>query len=366
MKTKFLLFILLFIQVMQGQTAKKTHDFLKELLMEVYENPQLAIQGTAKIIEDPKTIHADKIQAYIIRSDAFVSMRNYKEAQLALTEALGLITTQKFSLIKVLNKNAVLYYQLHLYDKALQVLNEADKEIEGVDKTTDVLLIMANNNVLKGFIYREQLDEAIAVDFFNKAIKQYTALGTKSSHLNSSIVYYNLGNSHVLLGDLALSKNYYQQAIVLAQKYGAKSLMAYPLKGLANVLTLEGNFTNAMDTLKKALQLSDGVGDVILDRELFKLMSDNYLALGDYDAYIDYKTKHQNAIYQVKSSELSTISNELLELHKKSKLQQEALKKQYMTWMGVLCLLGLSLIIGYIFYHRKIKKNIISLQVQEN
>ena len=83
----------------------------------------------------------------------------------------------------------------------------------------------------------------------------------------------------------AMAIDNFQQSFQFAKKINASSLQAFALKGLAQVFTLEGKFSEAIPILQNALTISSKVNDLILNQELYKGLSENYLALNEWDNF---------------------------------------------------------------------------------
>jgi tetratricopeptide (TPR) repeat protein len=77
----------------------------------------------------------------------------------------------------------------------------------------------------------------------------------------------------------------FKQSYQYAKKVNASSLEGFALKGLAQVYTLEGKFSEAIPILENALLISSKVNDLILNQELYKGLSENYLALNQWDNF---------------------------------------------------------------------------------
>jgi hypothetical protein len=108
----------------------------------------------------------------------------------------------------------------------------------------------------------------------------------------------------------------------------AKSLQAFANKGIAQVYTLEGNYDGAIAKLNEALLLSNEVKDLVLNQEIYKGLSENYLATSQWEKFNIYHSKYQSIQKLIKESERKSIS-ESLDLKKieiTKKLTQETSK----------------------------------------
>jgi hypothetical protein len=88
-------------------------------------------------------------------------------------------------------------------------------------------------------------------------------------------------------------------------------LEAFALKGLAQVFTLEGKFSEAIPILQNALLISSKVNDLILNQELYKGMSENYLALNEWDNFKKYHILFLSTQKLIKERERKSVCESL-------------------------------------------------------
>ena len=143
-----------------------------------------------------------------------------------------------------------------------------------------------------------------------------------------SIAKYNKGNCYILLTNNQLAIENFNQSYLAAKMLDAKSLQAFANKGIAQVYTLEGNYDGAIAKLSEALLLSNEVKDLVLNQEIYKGLSENYLATSQWEKFNIYHSKYQSIQKLIKESERKSIS-ESLDLKKieiTKKLTQETSK----------------------------------------
>ncbi len=93
--------------------------------------------------------------------------------------------------------------------------------------------------------------------------------------------------------------------------------------------TLEGNYSEATSLLNNAIDISDSVGDLILDKGLYDGLSNNYLALNDWDNYTLYHNKFLSLQKKTKTSERKTVNQSLVNLTETKVKEIEELNKYY-------------------------------------
>src|SRR5690606_26273350 len=163
---------------------------------------------------------------------------------------------------------------------------------------------------------------------------------------------------YILLSELESAKRSFLKSIELAKTINTNSLEAFALKGLAEVYTIEGKYEEAIVVLNRAYTISKSVGDLVLNQGIYKGLSENYLAINDWDNYQTYHTRYLDTQLKLKQSERNTVSKSLDEIAKEqnAKLKQVAPKFYY----GTIGLFGL-IIIAIVLFIINFKKNKIAL-----
>jgi tetratricopeptide (TPR) repeat protein len=162
------------------------------------------------------------------------------------------------------------------------------------------------------------------------------------------------------------AKENFIQSIEAAKIINGKSLWAFGLKGLAEVYTIEGNYEEAISSLKQALVLSHDVNDLILNDELYFALSENYLAVNEWDEFKKYHEKELNVQKLLKARERISVSESLgvKEVELKSKIALETSNFYYMVL--ILTLLFLIILLFYCLYFKTKVKEINSIKNKIN
>jgi tetratricopeptide (TPR) repeat protein len=134
---------------------------------------------------------------------------------------------------------------------------------------------------------------------------------SKPAYSVISIAKYNKGNCYILLSNNQLAIENFNQSYLAAKMLDAKSLQAFANKGIAQVYTLEGNYDGAIAKLNEALLLSNEVKDLVLNQEIYKGLSENYLATSQWEKFNIYHSKYQSIQKLIKESERKSISESL-------------------------------------------------------
>lgn len=342
-------FILLFGLCFFIVKAQDRDSLLNLAKIYVYDNPEKAIEVANSILSSQSLEINTKVQANLVLSNAYSSLRDYNKSLEYALEAKNVSENLKdpLSQYQVMVKIAAQYHSLGVNDKALQILDESDKLIESLPQTETLKFSTGSNYAIRGFIYRDQLSCDIAIDYLNQAYEAFTLeTETTASWANKSVTAYNKGNCYLTLNKLDSAKYNFKDAEELAIKAKANSLQAFSLKGLAEVYTLESKYDLAIENLESAHDLAKEVGDLILNRGISKGLSDNYLALKDWSNFQKYDEEYERITSQIIVNERTTI-NGLLDKYIQENTQN---KSQLFKTYGLGILISSLILVGFLVW----------------
>lgn len=348
--TRFLAAICLSCFLFIPTKAQEVNDSLYDAaIVYVYDQPDKAIEIGNKLFERNKNNPEAQIKTLLLLSNAYGSKRNYEFSLQKAMQAADIAKKLKNPVLEfsILIKIAAQYHSLGVNGKALQILDEADKLYEQSEDKEPLLIDMGSNYAIKGFIYSNQLSCDLANEYFNKAIQLYlNADGPLvRKRMNHSIISYNKGNCFISLNQLDSAKLSYLESKELVSGYDAKTLQAFPMRGLAEVYTLERKYGEAITELNNAFDLAGSVGDLELNTGIYRGLADNYLALKDWENFQKYDRMYNETFQQLKISERNTINN-IIEDHKEELSQKEkSVKTRYQISILLLGLTGLIIFI---------------------
>lgn len=295
-------------------TQSQTDSILAAANKQIHKDPNLAIEMAKEILADSDATIDLQVNALIIISTAYSSKREYEKS---LEYSLNTITllpkiTDEHLKIKVLNRIGAQYQELNVYDKAVNYLDEASKLVKNLPENVEKLKALGFNNLVRGFVYREQMSCEIALDYFNNSIEAYRKIAAETNvNSNLSTAYYNIGNCFLTINKIDSAKESFLQSITYAKKNNAKSLIAFANKGLASVYTTEGDTQKAINVLQEALRNSEEVGDKILNRSIFRALATNYLIENDIKNYSFYQDKNIAINNEIIKTERKTINSSI-------------------------------------------------------
>lgn len=341
------LFIIVNITPSHAQGKKDFDSRIKEGTLLMYTNPDEAIRIGNKIISEGKDNVDYKIRAYKLISDAYSSKRDYQKSLEYVLKASQILHLSKDDLLKIIitNKLGIQYHQLKIYEKSIQYLDQAEQLMLNYPVKDSVLYYLGSNNTVRGFIYKEKLNCDLAIEFFDKG---YSFLLESKSKLSNSVISinrYNKGNCYIQMSNYVEAKKNFELSIKYAEKVNALSLKAFALKGFAQVSTLEGKFNEAIYALHMADNLSKNVKDLILNQEIYKGLSENYLAINEWDKYKKYYFLYLKTQKLIKDRERQTISDSLHEKESELKAKLEKDKFHFYMIYSLLLLIIFTIII---------------------
>jgi len=368
MKQPFNLYFIwiIFLIPFQNSVAQKVTDSAyNAATLSVYDNPDKAIEVGVRMFETNPESPKRQVNALLLLSNAYSSKREYEKS---LDYALKAKTLSKNSgdvrsEISVLNKIAAQYHQLGIYDKALQYLDESEQIISGYAHKDSIQMILGNNYGVRGFIYRDQLSCDVAIDYFNRSMRQFKMDAENPKMIaNMSVITYNKGNCFITLGQIDSAKINFKESLSFALKAKANSLEAFSRKGLAEVYTLQGNYDLAIDELNEAVKISENVGDLVLNQGLYKGLADNYLAVNNWAEYRKYYHQYLATEVQNKNEERKTISTSLAKHSEEIAAEIKKIKLKFGIGISIAAVVVLMLIILIISGQIKFQKQFKSIQ----
>jgi tetratricopeptide (TPR) repeat protein len=360
-------FTMLNASIAIGQVKTKVDSLLRQAKLDIYEKPESVIKLGDSIYNSPGATLEIKVDALMIISDAYSSKRDYQKSlkYFQIANELSKNANNVKQQILVLSRMGVRYQQMKVYDKAIQCLDECDKLIaENAGKVSIGNFVQATNYVVRGFIYKEQLNCDIAINYFNKGIDEFNKDKSTVKEANLSIAYYNKGNCYALLGNKEEAKKSYFEAIKKAEQVNANSLKAFAQKGLAEVYTGEGEYQKSIDIQNEALSISKNVGDLVLNRGLYLGLANNYKAINNWAEYQKYNRLFLQDQYLTQESERRSTSDSIDELADINNNKLDKIRTKYYIVILLEILVFLTLIYMLFAYHFRSKKSMIALNLE--
>ncbi|WP_067148133.1 tetratricopeptide repeat protein [Pseudotamlana agarivorans] len=343
--------------------TQEVDSLLEESRRQVYKTPNESIKLGLSIYQDENYAQEVRVKALLLVSFGYTSKRDYQKAleYIVKVDEISDKLDNELLEIEILYRTGVLYQQLKIYDKSIEFMEKTERFCLSYPDKDAVRLFLANSYVVKAFIYKDNLNCDIALDFFNKGILEYQKINSRKSNGNLSIIYYNIGNCYSMLGEYGNAKNSFARSISLAKRENADSLISFAEKGLAEVYTLEGNYKKAVNLLEEALERSKGVGDLVLNLGIYKGLFENHLALNEPEKFQEFYNLYLKTQAQIKTSERNSIGDSINESYKLQNTEVVNIKEQFNSLLKWSVLLVVIFVLGVLFLEIKNKKTIQNL-----
>lgn len=144
----------------------------------------------------------------------------------------------------------------------------------------------------------------------------------------------------------------------------ANSLGAFAKKGIAQIYTLNGAYQKAIDELNQSYNIAKNVDDLVLNKEIYRGLSENYLAIKKIEKYKEYQQKLIQIKSKLKERECASVENLLLENH--LNLEKKAKNEFSNFWIQLFLYFVIISFLITIMLIKKINKNIIDLKAKIN
>lgn len=347
--------VICFLQLSILNAQSKEDSLYNQAVIDVYDNPDKTIEFAKNYFKENSNNPKKQVQALLLISNSYASKRDYqKSLEYALkSKEIKISDEHKVLEMQILNKIAAQYHQLGVNDKALEILDEADLATTNYQHQDSIRFLIGNNYAIRGFIYRDQLSCDIAIEYLNKAYREFSfAEESPRSMANKSVTAYNIANCYVNLNQIESAKAHFLTAKHLAQQADANSLTSFAMKGLAEIYTLESQYEKAIQELILAEKLADKVGDLVLNRGIYQGLSANYLAIKDWENYHKFNVEFEELSSQIKQNERSTINTILDHFSQEMKEKKSKMRLQYFAIFTALICVFFGLIF-WIFRRQK-------------
>jgi tetratricopeptide (TPR) repeat protein len=364
----FYRFVILLMMALptSAQNKIRLDSIVKSASNQMYINPDIVIKSGLIVLKEAGKNIDYKILGYKLISDGYSAKRDYEKSLEYVMKASQLLSYSNDQLLKIntLNKIGIQYHQLKIYDKSIEYLDQSEHLMLDYPVPDSIRGYLGINYIVRGFICKEKFNCEIALDFFDRGIIELQKTKTKRGNSAISIAKYNKGNCYILMLNNQLAKQNFEQAFEYAKGINALSLQAFALKGLAQVYTLEGNYQLAIETLNNAMVLSSSVDDLILNQEIYKGLSENYLAINKWDEFKIHQNNFLTTQKLIKDRERKSVS-ESLDI-KEASLSQELkveISNYYYKFIGSLIII-IFLVIAFLFFIRNKVNNIRQLRAE--
>ena len=360
-KFKGIAVVLLFFQVLHSgaQTRAQLDSLRQEASVVTYSNPNLAIEKGMELYDLAKGDPSTQIGALIIIANGYAVLKNHENVLKYAFKADSIAEkSETYSdRIRVLGFIGGQYQRLNLNDKALNYLDQA-YDISVQNPLPDSLKFLQGNILfVKGLIQKDNLGCEYALPFMEQA-KSVFKDNISSKAINASIAISNnkIADCHFEMEAYGKAKQNYTQAIEYASKVNAIKSIAYANRGLANILSKQGQYEDAIKKLKAAFHSIEDVNDMGINSELLKSLSENYDAIGDTENFNKYTAlylaENEKLLAEEKKS-LTEVITDLSTENSEERTKQKNIYTYLIIFLALVFLLLVYLIVKKILQKRR-------------
>lgn len=261
----------------------------------------------------------------------------------------------------------LIYASKSEHEKALKYYKQSLKIKEEIGDKKAVAILLGN----MAKIFSKIKDYNQALDFYYKSL-----IVLKEVKNNSGLVALNYSEIGYLLqeqGDLLKSKEYYSNALRLADSIDDKLLVSATLVKIGNLNIVQKKYRDAETNLQQAFDIASDIGSMTTKKDVYFALSDLFektnnwnLSLKNYKNYINlqdsvFSQDNTKKMVQLEMNYEFSKKEEAAELEqeKKEAISQAESKKQQIIIWSICAILVLALIFTfYVFKSFKEKQKV--------
>jgi len=256
------------------------------------------------------------------------------------------------ALVGLENNIGSIYYRLNQKEKALEcykgALAECNKTFVQGDSFYHSQIHIFYNSV--GIGYEATGDYEVAKSYFLKALQ-----GAKKFDdvLNLGVIYNNLGKLSLERGQKVEALQFIKLALSHRTRINDKNGMARSYLFLAEYYSQIRDYSQAMATIKKALELAAEVGAMSTSKESYNLLYKFYQKLGKpdeaLDAYIKFHQYSDSLVNEASVKDITSLQMRY-DFDKLEKVRKVKQQRKEMIFIFLIAILGLGMIIMGLLY----------------
>ena len=350
-KSCYLLFLLCSFFAF-SQSGSQLEKQITEVDRMAFRDPDSALVMVKKL--EPK-IDDDRLRSKLLLSKGSAySVKHLSSAALKSGfEALDISQKARDSLtmVNALGFIGNQYYILKLNKKAINYLNRAETIIDFL-KDPSLNQMSSNIYFVKALIYKDNLDPAFAITYFDKAINEYNKHKDRSSILNRNITKIQKGYSLIDIGKADEAEALFLEVIREADSYKMAEASNYAKVGLAITYDNRKDFLKANQVLLDTEKTIGQTSNVGLLTEVYDALSQNYLNQNNAPQYFFYNQKLEKNLLQNDGIEEKSFSDLLA---KNLEMQTSELENNQRKFYLYLILIILITAVGLIYIKKRVK-----------
>lgn len=305
--SKFLLLVYVWCSVLVSQAifAQDMRDFKKELKeanLNVYQDAEKAVALSLYVYKNSKDSNT-QIQALVTLVNGYTSLNQYGEALKYATTTLELANHSNNIQYQIwaLGLLGEQYQLSHLNEISRDYLNRAETLIKNSDLSKEAIAVSRGNIfAIKGNGYKDEIDCDYAIRNYDLAIESYQAVSDEAAAQNNlALVFLEKGNCLVELNDLDLAEKNFRMSLEIAEHNQLEEYIQKATFALAKIDAYQGEYEISKKTAMALLESIDTVLHPQLKNQLYLLLQDNELALGNIPAYKIFQDKYSSSSSEI-------------------------------------------------------------------
>ena len=364
----FILILLSFTGIFKSQYNEQLY---KKALSDIYQDPDSSQKIAMKMLNNEKNPD-NLIKLYKLISHSYISKRDFDKSLdwVLKMKELSKNVTNPEQKIKILNATSIQYQQMGLNSKTLEILDESYQICNQLPDGKFKTYYLGLNSALRGLVYKSQDNNELALEKLLIGLDYIKKVGNYDNAIaNSSVFLYNIGYCYFYLKKYNDAEKYFRQSASVAKSVQAESLEAFAYKGLSENFTVLGKHQKAIELLKKSVNLSKKVGDLVLSEGIYKCFSDNYLALQDWNNYEVYNKLYIETKFAREQSELASLNKSIDVLNQENNKKIEEQKNRLRIISFIIIVISSIVFIWFLLNfikHKKRNKSLIEKLNQIN
>ena len=273
---------------------------------------------------------------------AYTNLSDYPKAIDAFQEAIkiGENSNDQALLVKSLNNIGLTYTELQEYQKALDYTQEALNLYQRVGNQKGEAYALNNlgNITAKMSNYKDKR----SLEYYQRSLSLAEQINDKMS---ISLALSSMGEFYFYSGDYQKALSFSKSSLKISRQISDKNGMAYEFNSIANSYIklpdsslTQHHFDLAMKYADSALAINKEIGNVSGQKDVYKTLTDIYLAQNDYrNLYFAFK----NYVVLNDSVQGQKVKNEILrkelqfDFEKKTAIAQEEQEKKDITQRNI-------------------------------
>ncbi|WP_313111774.1 hypothetical protein [Aequorivita sediminis] len=301
-------------QLCNAQSQKEFAKELEEANLSVYQDAQKAVVLSTKVYQEAELLET-KIYALVTMVNGYTALNQNGKSLKYASKTWKLAESSDNTQYKIwaLGLLAEQYQLSHLNAISREYLDRAEALIESSNLSKEAMAVSRGNiYAIKGNGYKDEIDCEYAIKNYDLSIASYQTIPENSASLNNlALVFLEKGNCLLELNNLKQAKTNFLKAYSIAIQNDLEEYMHKANIGLAKVSTREGNFAAAKDSVVQILNVIDTTQNPKIKTELYLLLKENYLSMGDKNKYELYRNRYNKSAKEIEKLEDRQFENVL-------------------------------------------------------